>query len=127
MSRKYLKGKEYLIRDKEDEKYKITKGNINSIYLYLIHVKLAKLKRKLIKYFTLVFLFTLFFLYYVSAFCAVYKYSQKYWFLGCIESFGMDTLVSILICFFLALFRFISIQNHIKCLYITSNIISTFL
>ena len=31
-SRKYLKGKEYLIRDKEDEKYKITKGNINSIY-----------------------------------------------------------------------------------------------
>jgi len=117
-----------MLSNSKNELIRLIKGNIMfKTYLYLIHVKLAKLRKKLIIYFTLVFLLTLFFLYYVSAFCAVYKYSQKYWFFGCIESFGMDALVSILICFFLALFRFISIQNHIKCLYITSNIISTFL
>ena len=99
----------------------------NKNYLYLIHEKLSKLKKKLIVYFILVFLLNLFFAYYVTAFCAVYKYSQKYWFLGCFESFGMDTLVCIIICIFLALFRFISIKKRIKCCYIFSNIISKFL
>jgi len=83
----------------------------NKNYLYLIHEKLSKLKKKLIVYFILVFLLNLFFAYYVTAFCAVYKYSQKYWFLGCFESFGMDTLACIIICIFLALFRFISIKK----------------
>ena len=96
-------------------------------YLYLIKVKLSKLRNKLILYFILVFLLSLFFLYYVSAFCAAYKYSQKYWFLGCVESFGMDSLVSFIICIFLALFRFISNKKRIKYLYILSDIISTFL
>ena len=92
-------------------------------YLYLIKVKLSKLRNKLIIYFILVFLLSLFFLYYVSAFCAAYKYSQKYWFLGCVESFGMDSLASFIICVFLALFRFISNKKRIKFLYILSDII----
>ena len=106
-----------LIREKR--KYKT--------YLYLINLKLGKLKKKLIIYFILVFLFTLFSMYYVVAFCAVYKNSQKYWFLGCLESFGMDSAVSFGICIFLALLRYISVKKHIKCCYIFSNIISTFL
>ena len=104
---------------KENYKYKT--------YMLLIRIKLSKLRKKLIIYFILVFLLTLFFLYYVAAFCAVYKYSQKYWFFGCLESLGMDSLVSIIICIVLALFRFISIKKHIKCLYIISSIISTLL
>ena len=106
-----------LIREKQ--KYKT--------YLYLINLKLGKLKKKLIIYFILVFLFTLFSMYYVVAFCAVYKNSQKYWFLGCLESFGMDSAVSFGICIFLALLRYISVKKHIKCCYIFSNIVSTFL
>ena len=96
-------------------------------YMMIINNKLAKLRNKLIIYFILVFLLETFFLYYVTTFCAVYRNSQKYWFYGCLESFAMDSLVAIIICFFLALFRFISINNHIKCFYSLTNIISTFL
>ena len=96
-------------------------------YLCIIKSKLSKLRAKLIIYFILVFLLELIFLYYVSVFCAVYKNSQKYWFFGFLESFGMDSLVSLIICIFLALFRYISIKKRIKYLYILANIISSFL
>ena len=96
-------------------------------YFHLIQLKLSKLRKKLIIYFILVFLFALSFTYYVTAFCAVYKNSQLYWFYGCLESFGMDFIVALTICIFLALFRYISIKKRIKCLYILANIISTFI
>ena len=96
-------------------------------YTDIINIKLAKLRKKLIVYFICVFLLESFFLYYVTVFCAVYRYSQKYWFIGCLESFAMDSFVALIICIFLALFRYISIISHIKCFYIFANIISTFL
>ena len=96
-------------------------------YLYFINLKLRILKIKLIIYFILVFLLGICFLYYVSSFCAVYRYSQKYWFYGCLESFVMDSLTAIIFCIFLALFRFVSIKKHVKYLYVLANIISTFL
>ena len=82
-------------------------------YTNVINIKLAKLRKKLIIYFFLVFLFESFFLYYVTAFCAVYRYSQKYWFFGCLESFGMDFLAALIACLFLGLFRYISIKIRI--------------
>ena len=96
-------------------------------YLYLVQIKLSKLRKKLIIYFIMVLLFSLIFWYYISSFCAVYKNNQKYWFLGCLESFGMDSLISLTICIFLAIFRFISIKKHIKYLYLLSSFISNFL
>ena len=96
-------------------------------YAYLINIKLRTLRKKLIVYFILVFVLELLFLYYVTAFCAVYRYSQKYWFLGILQSFGIDTSVSIIICIFLALFRFIAIKKKIKCVFIFGNLLSTFL
>ena len=39
----------------------------------------------------------------------------------------MDSFVALIICIFLALFRYISIISHIKCFYIVANIINTFL
>ena len=48
---------------KEKRKYKY--------YIYLIHLKLSKLGKKLVLYFILVHIFSLGFLYYVTAFCAV--------------------------------------------------------
>ena len=105
----------------------IKKRRIYKDYLHLIIIKLDKLRRKLIIYFILVYILELFFLYFVTAFCAVYRNSQKFWFFGCLESFGMDSLVALIICIFLALFRFISIKKHIKCFYVLANIISTFL
>ena len=105
----------------------IIERNSYKNYLNLIKIKLDKLRRKLIIYFILVHILELFFLYFVTAFCAVYRNSQKYWFFGCIESFGMDSLVALVVCVVLALFRFISIKKRIKCFYVLANIISIFL
>ena len=101
------------------------KGNAN--YLHIINIALKKLRNKLIIYFFLVFCLGALFLYYVCAFCSVYHYSQKYWFIGCVESFLIDSLIAIIICIFLSLFRYLSIKRHIKYLYILTNIISAFL
>ena len=105
----------------------IKRNNQYKNYVNIIHIKLAKLRKKLIIYFILVFLLDSFFIYYVTAFCAVYRFSQKYWFFGCLESFGMDSLVSLITCIFLANLRYISIKKHIKCAYVVVNIISIFL
>ena len=96
-------------------------------YTFLIDIKLRKLRKKLIVYFILVFLLGILFLYYVSAFCSVYKNSQKYWFIGCLQSFGIDSLVAVFICIFLSIFRYIAIKVRIKCFYVLDNIIATFL
>ena len=90
------------------------KGKYNN-YVNIINNKLSKLRKKLIIYFILIYLLGAFFLYYVVVFCAVYRHSQKYWFFGCLESFGMDSLVGLISCIFLALLRFISIKKRIKC------------
>ena len=117
-----------MLSNSESELMKIIKEK-DSIknYLFLINNKLRKLKNKLIVYFILVFSLGLFFLYFVTSFCAVYRNSQKYWIIGCLESFGIDSLVSIIICLFLSLFRYISVKKHIKCFFILSDLISKFL
>ena len=102
------------------------KGN-NKDYIHLIDIKLRKLRIKLIIYFIFIFSLGLLFLYYVSSFCSVYRNSQKYWFIGCLESFGIDSAVAIAICIFLAIFRYIAIHKKIKCFYCLANFISTFL
>ena len=102
------------------------KRNDNN-YIFLIDMKLGKLRKKLIVYFIILFTLGLLFIYYVTAFCSVYRNSQKYWFMGCLQSFGMDSAVAIIICFILAFFRYIAINKKIKCLYCLGNFISTFL
>ena len=117
-----------MLSSSKNELMKVIRRNDKfSNYSRIINIKLKKLGKKIIIYFILVFLLESFFLYYVTVFCAVYRYSQKYWFMGCLESFGMDSLVSFITCIFLALFRYISIKTHIKCFYIFANIINTFL
>ena len=116
-----------LSNSKSELKHIITKERKNKNYINLINTKLNKLRKKLIIYFILIFILGLLFLYYVSAFCAVYRYSQKYWFIGCLQSFGIDSAVAIAICIFLALFRYISIKKRIKYFYFLANLISTFL
>ena len=117
-----------MLSSSKNELMKVIRRNDKfSNYSRIINIKLKKLGKKIIIYFILVFLLESFFLYYVTVFCAVYRYSQKYWFMGCLESFGMDSLVSFITCIFLALFRYIAVKKHLKCFYILANIISTFL
>ena len=105
-----------LIRKKKNEFY----------FINLINNKLKKLRIKLIIYFILVFSLGLFFLYYVTAFCSVYRNSQKYWFIGCLESFVLDLFVAIILCIILTIIRYIGIMKKIKCLYVFGNIINRF-
>ena len=112
------------LSNSEKELYRIIKEkNKFNNYEKIIKTKLKKLSNKLIVYYILVFLLELIFLYFVSAFCAVYKYSQKYLFFGFLESFAFDFLISIFICLLISLLRYISIQKHSKCCYRFSNII----
>ena len=96
-------------------------------YENLVNIKLKILRKKLIVYFFLVFVLDFVFLYYITAFCVVYKYSQKYFIFGFLESFAMDSALSIIICIFLSLFRYIAIKRKLKCFYFLANIISAFL
>ena len=56
----------------------IRKFSNNIDYTIIIENKLRKLRNKLIAYYAFVFLLGLFFLYYVTSFCATYRHSQKY-------------------------------------------------
>ena len=96
-----------MLTNNKNELVKLIKEKLRyKSYIDLVQLKLENLSKKLIIYFILLFLLTFSFLYYTTSFCAVYRNSQKYWFLGCVESFGMDSLVSFIICIFLALFKF---------------------
>jgi len=114
-----------MLTNSKNEFIKIIKrrDKINK-YEEVVNMKLKKLRIKLIVYFILIYLMDIFFLYYVTAFCAVYRNSQKYWFIGCLESFGLDFLISVIICIFLTIFRYLSIRKRIKCLFILVEFIS---
>ena len=116
-----------LSNSKSELKKIINEERNNKNYISLIDNKLRKLRIKLIFYFIFVFSLGLLFLYYVSSFCSVYRNSQKYWFMGCLESFGMDSAIAIGICIFFAIFRYIAIYRKIKCFYSLANFISNFL
>ena len=93
-------------------------------YLLQVNTKLKKLRNKLIIYYLFLFILDILFLYYVSAFCAVYRNSQKYWLIGCLESFLIESMSSIVICMFLAALRYVSLKKRIKCLYILAKLIN---
>ena len=116
-----------LSNSKNELQNKINKILNNEYYKKVMNIKINKLRNKLIIYFIVEFILDLFFSYYVTAFCAVYRNSQKYWFYGCLESFGFDILFSIISCIVLSLLRYVSIRKRNECLYKTANIISIIL
>ena len=115
-----------LSNSKSELKKIIREKRNNNNYIFIINMKLRKLRIKLIVYFIFIFTLGLLFIYYVTAFCSVYRNSQKYWFMGCLQSFGMDSAVAIMICFVLAFLRYIAIYKRCKCFYCLANFISTF-
>ena len=100
---------------KEKTKFKNFEGIIN--------IKLKKLMNKLIAYYVIIFLLEIIFLYFVSAFCAVFRYSQNYLFIGFFESFSFDFIISVFVCLLISLLRYKSIQNQNQCYHRLSNII----
>ena len=59
--------------------------------------ELEKLKKKLMIYYIIVFVLGMVFCYCSPAFCAVYRNSQIYWLLGCVESSVLDLITPFVI------------------------------
>ena len=101
----------------------IKEKNKDKNYEEIINNEIKKLKIKLFIYYCIVFSLGLLFFYYVSSFCAVYKYSQKYWFFGFLESFTINVLVALITCLISSFFRYLSIQKGKKYFYTISKIV----
>ena len=85
------------------------KDDLNKV-LRCIRIKLAF-------YFTLIFIFSLFFWYYVTAFCAVYQNSQVGWLIGAVISVALGLITPVAMSLFVFIFRVIGIEKKSKCCY----------
>ena len=83
---------------------------------------LKKSKIKLIIFFVCELIFSFIFLYYVTAFCAVYQNTRINWIFGCFETIAIDFIFPFIYCIFLVSFRYLGIRKSSKCLYKTSNL-----
>ena len=100
------KNKKYKV---DNNKKKIISTNISKIY--------KNLKIKIIVYIIIEFLFMLFFFYFITAFCEVYKETQLSWLYDSFISFLFSILLELLISFFISLIYVDSIRMKIQFLY----------
>ena len=112
---------EYIFRKQEkllksDKNYKVNEQTqreiINNIYKI---IKYLKVRIKI--YLIMELLFTLFFLYYVTAFCQVYQSTQISWLLDCLLSYVISLLFVSLSSFICSLFYKIAIKCKKQVIY----------
>ena len=101
---------------RNSKKYFIKKLRKKNIYLKLEKI-IKTLKLKNILFIFIEFIFLLFFYYFTTAFCEVYKSTQKSWIIDCATSFIMSIFVEILLAFIIAILYHCSIRNKIYCFY----------
>ena len=101
---------------RKNKKYKVSNDDIIQIYENLSRIYKI-LKIKIILYIMSEFLLVLFFFYYITAFCEVYKNTQISWLSDSLISFLMSILVEIVMSFLVASFYMISVKYRFKTLY----------
>ena len=104
---------------RNDKNYKVSTANKSKIFNKLIKI-CNKLKCTIIFFIIFEFSLMLFFYYFVTAFCEVYKNTQISWLLDCLNSFLISTALDVSGAFLIAIFYIISIRYKIKFLYIIS-------
>ena len=101
---------------KKDKKYKVDK-----IKKKEINKKIAKilkcLKIKIIIFFVLEFILQLFFLYYITIFCSIYKKTQISWMFDILNSYFFSFLVSLGVSFIFSIIYVVAYKYKIKILY----------
>ena len=102
---------------RKDKKYKVKDKTIMKIYEQL-NIIYKYLKIKIICYIFIDLIFLVFFLYYITAFCEVYKNTQISWLTDSFVSFLMSILVELFMSFICAVLYKISIKYKCKTLYI---------
>ena len=103
---KLLNDKKYQVKDKKKNEIK---AEIKKI--------MKCLKIKIIIFIISEFFIILFFWYYVTAFCHVYRSTQSSWLLDCVTSFFTSILIEIAISFILAVLYKVSVIYRLKFLY----------
>lgn len=101
---------------KNDKKYRV-KRKKKLLIKYTIEKILKYLEIKIIIFIVVEFLFILFFFYYVTAFCHVYKKTQVEWLLNSFSSFVISSLIALSLSFVLSIIYRISTKNKYKFLY----------
>ena len=104
------------IKMKKNKKYTITKKRKRIIYLKLQEI-LKKQRIKIILFIIIEFILLLFFFYFTTAFCEVYKSTQKAWLIDCLTSFLFSLVIEVLIGFIIAILYICSLKNKIKLFY----------
>jgi len=104
---------------RSDKKYKV-KRKKKLLIKYTIQKILKSLEIKIVIFIVVEFLFILFFFYYVTAFCHVYKKTQVDWLLNSFSSFVISSLIAVSLSFLLSIIYKISTKNKYKFLYCIS-------
>ena len=111
---KYFREEELKMR--KNKKYIVNKAQKNFIRLKLIkEFKYLRLKNFLFIF--IEFIILLFFFYFTTAFCDVYKNTQKPWIIDCFTSFTLSIFVEILLAFVITILYVFAIKKGIQCLY----------
>ena len=88
-------------------------------YKYNIFVIKMKKRIRIINikiniYFVINFIFSLFFIYYCTAFCSVYRYNQKFWLLNVFLTIILNLVYPFLICFVFVLLKMIALKMKVQ-------------
>ena len=104
------------IKMRKNKNYKIDIDKKKKIYASLLKTyKIMKIK--IICYIIIEFILMIFFLYFVTAFCEVYRDTQMSWLYDSFASFLISFPIELLISFFISIMYIISIKIKVKCLY----------
>ena len=112
---------EYLISTRHS--LKIKKGKKKSQFFRECNETIHMLKIKFSCYFTISFIVMLFYWYYITAFCAVYKNSQKNLIKSSLISYGIDLFQPFGTCFIAAILRRLSLKYKKKWLFCIQKIL----
>ena len=112
--REIFKKEEKKLRSKK--KYIVTKNRKSEIFKEILLI-LKKYKIKIIILIIIEIIFMLFFWYYVTAFCHVYKKTQKSWLLDSFLSILSRVIIDCLLCLGFAKLYRIAVESNIHCLY----------
>ena len=102
---------------KKNKKYFVKESSKNKI-IHEIERIYKKLKIKIAIFLVMEFSLMIFFWYYVSTFCAVYKETQESWLIDSFTSLLFSILVKFIVCLFLSSLYISAVRHKIKILYV---------
>ena len=101
---------------RKNNNYKVNKVKKNEIFEKIRKISL-KLKCKIILFIFIEFTIMVFFCYFVTAFCEVYKKTQKSWIIDFFTSFIISFSCEILGALIISIFYILSIRHRLRFIY----------